>query len=430
MSNITSLGIAPNHYVAFPDVGFAPDSWFETEYMELDFGESVGRPNENALLHSQVLAPLFQDGWIVESVSNGGSEGEWKKVSKSTKSSKKSGAESLEGSASASISQRGDSKAEQSATSDAKSHIVNKFDLAKKASLRERAREGDVEGHLESSSEGENEYNDKESRSEKNTRTGESSETAEDTETVENGGDPYWSAWQRLKLARRKLQADALLKEMMSSLASAYNEGRNIDASRYDEIVDLYALMIANTEKDLAALSFDMTSLKPLIDEILDYCKEALDEFKAQAGNIPEEWMQSRIDEINRKFDAIISKARSQMISAGTYNGTIWRSVESGYERDRQSALNDLKDESVMLKIDAYGKIASITTDIGKAILEAATRFADLQKLALSPIDLRNSLALKLLDFMATRENPYPTNTEIGAIADRLGTIDGAVVKA
>lgn len=429
MSNITSLGFSPQHYIPFPDVGFAPDSWFDTEYMELDFGESVGRPNENALLHSQVLTPLFQAGWVVESVSSGGSDGVWKKVAKSTKTTTKESAENLKGSSNANVNQRGDSTAEQAGSSEAKTHIVNKFDLAKKASLRERAREGDVVGNLTSSSIGENEYSDKESRKENSSRETQSSEESVGEEVVENDGDPYWSAWCKLKLARRRLQADALLREMMNSLSSAYNEGREIDASRYDEIVDLYALMIANTEQDLAGLSLDVNSLKPLIDEILDYCKQALEDFKAQAGNIPEDWMQSRIDEINRKFDALISKARSQMISAGTYNGTIWTSVESGYERDRQLALNDLKDEMVTLKVDVYGKIANITAEVGQAILAAATRFAELQKLALSPIDLRNNLALKLLDFMATRENPYPSNTEISAIADRLGSIDGAVIK-
>ena len=49
------------------------------------------------------------------------------------------------------------------------------------------------------------------------------------------------------------------------------------------------------------------------------------------------------------------------MVSDGTYNGTVWPSVLAGIEHQRSHSLDALKDESVTLKLSAYGDIAKTT---------------------------------------------------------------------
>ena len=50
-------------------------AWFKTETCELNFGEYVGRPDENIAMHKSMLAYFFANGWYVDAVLGGGSGG-------------------------------------------------------------------------------------------------------------------------------------------------------------------------------------------------------------------------------------------------------------------------------------------------------------------------------------------------------------------
>lgn len=224
------------------------------------------------------------------------------------------------------------------------------------------------------------------------------------------------------------MQTELVLKDMIAQFTRAYNEGRQINDERYDELVALYALMLSRTEDEANAFAgLNVDDFKPLAKLVTDEIKKAIEEYKSAVGNLPEDWMQSRIDEINRKFDALLAEAKSKMVSAGTYNSTVWPTTASGIERDRQIALNDLKDEMVTTKVDVYGKIASMTADVGKNLLDCEIKILEMQnKMMLGPTEMRNQVFKWMLDFMERREDDYPGLESIAQIAERLGYSDGA----
>ena len=144
------------------------------------------------------------------------------------------------------------------------------------------------------------------------------------------------------------------------------------------------------------------------------------------------------------------------MIANGSFADSSWANIVSGIERDRQYALNNLADTMVTLKVDTYGKIATLTADsegklldvvaklvgieasladlkvriadIRARLMESAARIIEaLQKNQIGLTELRNTVLKWMFDFMERREDDYPGLEQLATIADRLGYSDGAV---
>ena len=376
--------------------------WFKTETVELNFGEYVGRPDENITAHREMLTWYFSQGWYVDAVLSSHSGGQWQSVARATTRQ--------DGRSSSNSSSRNESNAES-----------NGFGSTKATDWYTTS--DGVSTVLGTGSESKSKGRNTGSANANGTAT--SSGTAENV--AEQDGGPYWFAYQRIRLKRRKMQSEAVLQDMITSFTKAYNEGREVNNARYDELVALYALMLSRTEGEANSLSFTPDDFKPLADAVLGAVKDALEQYKGAVGDIPSDWMRSRIDEINRKFDALVGQAKAKMVAEGTFNSTVWPTTLSGIERDRQYALSDLKDEMVTVKIDAYGKIATITADIGDRLLQCETRIIEAQqKLLLGPTEIRNTVFKWMLDFMERREDDYPGLDQLVTIADRLGYGDGA----
>jgi hypothetical protein len=225
------------------------------------------------------------------------------------------------------------------------------------------------------------------------------------------------------------MQSEAVLKDMIASFTKAYNEGRQINDERYDELVSLYAIMLARTEEEANALArFSPDDFKDLAKMLTDAIKAAMERFAKSVENLPDNWMQSRIDEINRKFDALIGTTKAKMVTEGTFNSTVWPTTMSGIERERQYALNNLKDDMVTLRVEVYGKIASMTADVGQKLLDCEIRIIEAQqKQLLGPTEVRNTVFKWMLDFMERRDDDYPGLDQLVTVADRLGYADGGM---
>ena len=416
-------------------------SWFKDEEMTLDFGEYVGRPSENALMHTSLLTYFFANGWKIKSVDKRFAEGQWESVATSTSTSQ--------------VSSTSETSASSSASGENNSN----------SSISEN---GDVYGNSTTSSEGTSESD------------GMTASMGTTQSTATTGGAPYWFAYQTITLTRRKMQSELVLNDMIKSFTKAYNEGRQTNNARYDELVSLYALMLSHTEDeanripldslkpdDLIALGDELASsfsdengkkheeIRPIYDAALENIRAAITALK-DAVTIPAKWLKSREDDINLKFDNEKSKINSTMIANGTFATSAWANVVSGVERDRHYALNNLADTMVTLKVDTYGKIATLTADsegklldavaklvgietsladlkvriadIRARLMESAARILEaLQKDQIGLTELRNTVLKWMFDFMERREDDYPGLEQLATIADKLGYSDGAV---
>lgn len=288
-------------------------------------------------------------------------------------------------------------------------------------------RQEESQGQTEEQSQGQTQEQSQGQTEEQSQET--SSGTQEDEETVSaDETDPYWCAWQKIRLERRRMQAELVLQSMVDTFVANFNEGRKINVDRYEELVALYALMVSQTQDDAANIDLDSIDFEPLFDEVKAAIKEKLSEYQSVADQIPSDWLESRKADINLKFDNLIGEARAKMVSDGTYNGTVWPSVLAGIEHQRSHALDALKDESVTLKLSAYGDIAKTTAALYGQMIDAQVRvFEALKSKKTTPITLRNEVLKWMYDFMERRTDDHVKIEELATLVEQMG-YDGGIV--
>lgn len=367
-------------------------SFFKDEYMTLTFGEYSGRPSDFIDFHKSDLVYFLADGWKVHSVLANGEGGKWTVEARSLSKQTSSGTTTD------SDAQTNGQGAASSATSSAASSAVGA------------------------------------------------------TANTQEGG-PYWFAWSRIRLVRKRLQGDRVAQHMINQLVSSYNEGRSINTQRYDELCRLYASLVISTEKavgDINTMSVTPESFMGLVDGIVSKMRsvplpesESLSEIASKIDMRMEAWLDGRRADINRQFDARIEQAKSQMVTNGTYNGVVWPTVASGIERDRQYALNDLNSaiadfESNLAGVKARLFDAKVTLfeaqqrretgimEVRVRLQEAAAKVAnEIIDNRVNLVNLRNAVAQAMYAFMERRDDDYP---DIESVLAAVGQLDNNTI--
>ena len=440
--------------------------WFVVEVLELDFGDYVGRPSQHAIIRVQILSYLFSNGWYVDAVQGGGESGEWKSVSNTnttqtpnitttqtpnvtttqTPSITTTQSPGITTTQSPNVKTKAKGKSSGSSSSDSKSTSGSSgYASSVVTGVARSSSEGKADATSKGNASSETEEETEQTGSTTTVQSGQTvtqqtgstttvqsgqtvTQQTGNTTTVQSGqtvteqdgetSAPYWYAYVRIRLKRRKLQAELVMKDMVEDLTKAYNEGRKINDDRYDELVKLYAIMLGRTEDEGNGFMLETADFKPLTDYVLQTMKKTVADFHAVADNLPDEVFKNRVKEINLKFDNQLSTARVELITAGLFNSTVWTTTASGIERNREMALNDL----IETKIDVYVKVAGAAGDIGTRFMDAAAKIQQMAKeRLLDPADMRNTVFKWMLEFMERRKDEFPGIDQIAGAAKQLG---------
>lgn len=433
--------ITPHHYDS--EIHKVVSQWFATEKMELNFGADEGRPAVDVQARRETLDGLFAQGWYVTAIREKAEDGEWERViadvtdkhaegntngDSDSDSSSRSNAKSNAHSTSSSES---DSESDSTANNHSEAESTAGYSVWSGRDRTTSVADGEATAHNSGknkvTSDGDSNNDSEEEavgRETSSYRDNESSDAHEETTRTE-GGAPYWYAYNCLRLERRRMQSEKVLQAMTDSLIDSYNKGREINVERYDELVALFTTMLTHTEDELNSMITEVPDLTPFFDEIKSKVNEALTNL-ADTSEIPQAWMTSRITDINEKFDALEGNAQAKMVDEGTYNSTVWASLLSNFEYQRSRALDALKDDMVMIRIEAHGKIATITAEVGNNLMNAQVRiFEALMKRQLEPTTMRNTVFKWMLDFMEHRRDEFPQLGDLPTIAERLGYSGG-----
>ena len=500
--------------------------WFIVEVLELDFGDYVGRPSQQAVIRVQLLSYLFSNGWYVDAVQGGGEGGNWRSVSdtatdngggttsttttnnvtsgqttsttngqttsttvgqttsttvgqtqnttvgqtqsttvgqtqsttvgqttnstsgQTSSTTRGSGNGTSRGSSSGESSSKSKSSSQSGASSSQNFNgqvYANSSGKAEAESTGKASSKTEEQTTSTQNSQQQGTQNTTQNGSQNTTQNGSQNTTQNGSQNTQQQGTqntnqqgtsvtttttdgtgvsktesegPYWYAYVRIRLKRRKLQAELVMKDMVEDLTKAYNEGRKINDDRYDELVNLYSLMLGRTENEGNDFMRATTDFKPLTDYVLLTMKKTVTDFHAVADNLPDDVFKNRVKEINLKFDNQLSKARSELITAGLFNSTVWPTTASGIERNREMALNAL----IETKIDVYVKVAGAAGDIGQKFTDAAARLQQMAKeRMLDPEKARNEVFKWMLDFMERRKDEFPGMDQIAGAVKQLG---------
>ena len=251
-------------------------------------------------------------------------------------------------------------------------------------------------------------------------------------EKIDSGSRNVWtdslkthsySSWTKYRMARRKMQSERVLQDMVAEFTKAYNEGKVINNQRYSELVSLYTVMVNSTEEALASSIISQhPDFEALVDYIIDEMKTGASEFKAKIESVMDGYGNSRREAIRRRFDANLASSRQELVSRGLFNNTLWPSVSSGIERERAFALSDLEDKITDKVINTEELLLRIRTQILKDILDVyktlwAIKSDDFTKV----VNARNEVFKWMLDFMERREDQYPDMGNLVNISAQLG---------
>lgn len=397
---IPSISTSPKSYK--PAVESKPSMYqfYKNEYMTLTFGEYAGRPSDFIDFHKSDLVYFLSDGWKVDSVLSKGEGGKWTVEARSVSSNQ--GKESQSSSSESSSSSAG----------------VDGDDSAANTSTGTSSSSGSA-----------------------------ASAGVGATANTQEGG-PYWFAWSKIRLVRKRLQGDKIADYMLDRLIASYNEGRKINSDRYDEICRVLAAMLSSTQTVVSdsdvGLGIDdkfyyiEQTLSDRMRAIALPSIEEVEDITARVDARAAQWLASREADINRQFDARLEQSKVQMVANGTYNSVVWPSVMAGIEKERQyalsnlaSAMGELESAIAQIKEGAYAQkmsrvelaqkiettIAEMSSNLNQARLKVVSEVVN-NKVNLAT--LRNNAATALAKFMEERSDEYPDLETILEVVTRL----------
>ena len=304
------------------DFALGTRSWFKKQTCSINFGEYTGSYGTVGALRASILNPMFAQWWYIVSASDNttGANGRPEKVVTREEVhggkdvTEEKGEDKTDGTSKAhsSATNRSDSSSASSSSFDSESTSSSRagtdsYENANdenyaSSSGRSRGRSSSSgSGHANSNAEstGNDEQHGTTNRSKEGTTTYGHTVTVTTTEN----GDPYYCSKAVVNLERIILDNQKAIDALAASFVAAHNDGKKINVDRYEELVNLYATVVSRTEDEMNNIRpIAPEDLRDLIDGVVRDCKTALDLFRDKVGEIPDDFGNSRIEEINRKL--------------------------------------------------------------------------------------------------------------------------------
>lgn len=250
----------------------------------------------------------------------------------------------------------------------------------------------------------------------------------ESTERIVRDDGLVRESWTKWYLKRRTMKGERVLNALIQDFTSAYNEGRQLNDQRYDDIVALYTALSSTTQDEIVDLKADEDSYIALSEQIIGSLDDDFGDHEDDISGDLDEYGVSQRERINRSFDARVSEARSGLVSRGMYNTTIWTVTQAGIEREREVALNDLEDRLLAQRTGLKERLYGKKGDMRLQVLSARDRlFSGQHSNGIQREELRNRVITALNNFMERRNDGYPDLGAIGGLASDFGagTVEG-----
>lgn len=223
-------------------------------------------------------------------------------------------------------------------------------------------------------------------------------------------------------LSRRIIRPEAVLQSLVQSYTAAYNEGRQLNDQRYDDLLVLYLSILDKTEDELNDDASSNTTHQAAIEALIAQMQAAYAAYATEIGGDLDAWGTSLTTEVNARFDAESAKAQQALIDRGLYSGVMWTTVSAGVERERTRALNDTSDKITQRRIELETRVYNEGAEMRSRIMSAYERLrAFLSGTLDRQLALRNAAAEALGRLVERREDSYPDLSEVGRLAAALG---------
>lgn len=223
-------------------------------------------------------------------------------------------------------------------------------------------------------------------------------------------------------LQRRSLKPEKALDSLVKSYTEAYNEGRQLNDQRYDDLIVLYSAVLSKSQDIYNSLESDDAIYEGLVESLMASVTSDHTAYSVDVKGSLDDYGDSMRTQINARFDSEVSKARQSLVDKGTYNTTVWTTTSSGIERERNLSLSDLEDKLMQQRLALKHKVYGELTGMRGRVMAARDRLRDtLHNSADRRLTARNTIVEALSRFVEARTDSYPDLAEIGKLASALG---------
>lgn len=223
-------------------------------------------------------------------------------------------------------------------------------------------------------------------------------------------------------LVRTRIEPALVLRDLITSYTEAYNEGRQLNDQRYDDLVVLYTSMLDKTEDTFNSNATADTAHQANVEAIIAAMQAAYAAYAADVSNDLDSWGSSLLAEVNARFDAELSKAAQALIDRGLYSGLLAGNASGSVQRERTRTLTATSDQIQVRKTELKSRVYDSGMEMRSRTLAAYERLRAYLAGALDrQVAVRNAAAEALGRLVERREDDYPDLTEIGRLAASLG---------
>jgi hypothetical protein len=222
--------------------------------------------------------------------------------------------------------------------------------------------------------------------------------------------------------SRRVLKPEKALKELTDSYTEAYNDGRQLNDQRYDDLLVLWLSILDKTEDSFNALESDDDTFETAINLLIAQLETDHTSYETDVdGHLTAFGVSQRLD-INTRFDSELTKAEQSLIDRGMYSSTLWTTMSAGIERERTRSLNEFADKITLQELQIKHTVQNNRNSSRGRIHSAKERLREQLRAGVDrQVVIRNQIGEALHRLVEGRSDSYPDMAEIGKVAGLLG---------
>jgi len=224
------------------------------------------------------------------------------------------------------------------------------------------------------------------------------------------------------QFTRRVLKPEKALKDLISSYTDAYNDCRQLNDQRYDDLLVLWLSVLDKTENSFNTLETKDTTFEGKIETLITAIESDQTSYDADVDGHLATFGTTQTADINARFDSESTKAKQALIDRGVYSTTLWTTMSAGIERERNRALNDLTDRITLQELEIKHRVQAQRVSSRDRIVASRERLrSQLRDGVDRQVLVRNQVAESLHRLVEGRTDSYPDMSEVGKVAGLLG---------
>ena len=204
-----------------------------------------------------------------------------------------------------------------------------------------------------------------------------------------------------------------ILQVLVTDFTNSYNEGRDLNDDRFDEIIAVYTALQDKTEDELNLLEDDEDTFESLVNAVISNLAGEYTTHETEIDTDLTNWATSERSRIEDQFDNLLTTMAAKMRRRGIYNTTSWDAVEAGIERERADANTKLEGEIENRTNEIKDRLYNQQVDIRMKFLDARAKLmSQLHAQGNVRTEIRNKIVGVLAAFAERREDDYPSFLE------------------